>query len=254
MLAALGRWILKPVATVEGATQLLFRAARHAHEREPGQIARQAHNLANRSMVFVSIVMVFVGAIMVFTACAQAARLVGDLSIVGPTFLQLLTREFGPSIVALMVAARYGSGVAAELGALAVTEQIDAIRLSSTDPAGYLVAPRLIAGPIGMVPLAVLGGTVAFLTGGYVARVHFGVGWDTYFSTRLVAGADVIIGLAKSVCFGLAVPLFASQAGLKARGGAPAVGRAATEAVVAGSTVVLVLDLVIGAIGTWACS
>lgn len=229
--------------------QLAARTLVRAPAAEARLVARQAYELGNRSALFVTVIMAFVGAIMMIQAATQAQRIIGDLSTIGPGFLQLLVREFGPTIVALMVAARYGAGVAAELGTMSITEQLDALRLSGADPVPYLVVPRVGGGLVAMLPVVVLGVGVAFCAGAVVGRSMFGIGWDTYFNLRLVTGVDVTVGVAKSLAFGAAVPLIACHAGLCARGGAPGVGRATTAAVIGASIGVLFLDLVIGGLG-----
>ncbi len=210
---------------------------------------RETHELANRSMLFVAVVMGLTGDIMVTQAATQAQRIVGDLGLVGPAFLQLLVREFAPVIVALMVAARYGAGVAAQIATMQVTEQVDALRLAGIDEVEHLVSPRLIAGLCGMLPVVVLGGAVAYAAGAVAAHVRFDVGWHSYFNLRGLTGADVVVGVAKAVAFGLAVPLVAAFVGMQARGGAPAVGAATTRAVVGASMAVLALDLGVGIVG-----
>ncbi len=247
-LFALGRGGLRVGDTVAGALRLLRESARAVSSLEPAEVSRQTYALANRSAFFVTVVMGFVGAIMTIQACVQAERLIGDTAGIGPAFMQLVIREFGPTIVALMVAARYGAGVAAELGAMTITEQVDALRMAGAEPPGYLVLPRLVAGLLGMVPLAVLGVGVAFLAGGVAARYGFGVPWEVFRSTRFVDPGDVAVGTAKALSYGVAVPLCAAHAGLLARGGAPGVGRATTLAVIHGSIAVLFLDLVVGTI------
>jgi len=191
----------------------------------------------------------FTGGILVIQAAFQVRRQIGDLSIVGPAFLQLMVREFGPTIVAMMVAARYGAGVSAELAAMRVSEQVDALRMSGAEAAPALVAPRVIAGLVGMLPLVIYGTLIAYVSGGFAAQAAFGVSWHSYASTGMVDAVDVVVGLAKSVAFGVAVPLVASQAGLAARGGSAGVGRATTRAVIASSLTVLALDFFLGAVG-----
>ena len=107
----------------------------------------------------------------------------------------------------------------------------------------------MVGGLIGCVPAVVLGSGIAYVAGGVAVHETFGVGWDTYFSLQTVVLADVLTGLAKTVTYGVAVPLVACYAGLEARGGAPGVGRATTFAVIGGSIAVLFLDLVVGAAG-----
>ncbi|MEO0815293.1 MAG: ABC transporter permease, partial [Myxococcota bacterium] len=90
---------------------------------EAREVFRHAYEVGNRSILFITAIMGFVGAIMVVQASTQAARIIGDLSTIGPGFLQLLVREFAPAIICLMVAARAGAGIAAEIGAMSITEQ-----------------------------------------------------------------------------------------------------------------------------------
>ncbi len=116
-------------------------------------------------------------------------------------------------------------------------------------PVAFLVAPRVLAGFICFVPMAVFGTVVAFGTGAWVAYQGHGVGWDTFVNTRMTHIHDVTLGVGKALAYGVAVPTVAAFAGLRAEGGAPGVGRAATQAVVRASAVVLVLDLLLGAVG-----
>lgn len=219
---------------------------------EPRELLRHAFEVGNRSLFFITVIMTFVGAIMVIQASTQAARIIGDLSTIGPGFLQLLLREFAPTIICLMVAARAGAGMAAEIGAMTITEQIDALSLSGAEPIGYVVAPRVLGGALGIVPLVIWGALVAHVSGGLAATGGFGVSWQSYLGLQLVDVSDVVLGLCKAVAFGIAVPLVACYAGLNASGGAPGVGKATTGAVIVGSLVVLVLDLVIGTVGHFA--
>jgi len=249
VVAHLGRWAIARGREVAAILDLLVRVLGQLGAVERREVARQAFELANRSVFFVTVVMSFVGAIMVVQACTQAQRVVGDLSVIGPGFIQLLCREFGATIVALMIAARYGAGVAAELGAMQVSEQVDALKMTGADPVSFLVAPRVLGGLIGMIAIVTLGTVVAFVAGGYAARYGFGVGWDTYYRVGTLARGDVLVGVVKAVSYGVAVPLVSAWAGLSAKGGAAGVGQATTRAVIGSSIAVLALDLVIGAVG-----
>ncbi len=248
-LASLGRWGQWGGRQVQAVLRLGGAVLRNLPHAEPAAIWQQARDLGNRSMFFVVVVMAFVGAIMVVQASMQAQRIVGDLSIIGPGFMQLLVREFAPTIVALMIAARYGAGVAAALGAMQVTEQVDALRLCSAEPISYLVVPRVLGGLTSMPAIVVVGGAVAFVSGGLAGHFGFGIGWTSYFRTGFVVPSDVAIGFCKAAAFGVAVPLVSSWAGLSARGGARGVGQATTRAVIGSSVAVLFLDLVFGAAG-----
>ncbi len=232
-----------------GILRLLAQTIRFARAVERRHIVEQVYLLGNKSLLFVGIIMGFTGAIMVIQASMQLENIVGDLSIVGPSFLQLIVREFGPTVAAMMIAARYGAAVAAELGAMKTTEQIDALRMAGAHPVPYLVAPRVFGGLLGTVPIAIFAAATAFCVGGVAANSVFGVGWDTYFRVFMVRPADVVVGLVKAASFGLAVPLVSCFAGLQARGGAPGVGRATTYAVIGSSIAVLMLDLAVGVLG-----
>ena len=213
------------------------------------RVVEQVYCIGNCSIFFVGTIMSFTGAIMVVQAGTQLEQIIGDLTMVGPSFLQLIVREFGPAVAALMIAARYGAAVAAEIGAMKTTEQLDALRMAGANPVSYLVAPRVLGGMIGTVPVVVFASAIAYCVGGISANLVFGIGWDTYFRMFMVEAGDVVVGFVKALCFGVAVPLVACYAGLNARGGAPGVGRATTFAVIGSSVAVLWLDLVIGVLG-----
>lgn len=244
----LGALVLAGLRELGATLRLAQQVLRRRHELELRLALEQAYLLGNRSALFVVVVLGFTGAIMVIQASAQAQRILGDLSAIGPAFLQLMVREFGPTITALMVAARYGAGVGAELGAMTITEQVDALRLTGASPEGYLVGPRIAGGMIAGLPIAVLGTAVAWVAGGVAAHQVFGMGWDTYVNFQLVDVGDVAVGCAKAIAYGAAIPLVASRAGLRAHGGAPGVGQATTRAVIWGSTWVLGLDLLVGVV------
>jgi len=245
-VAYLGERTLEVFNDTMGILKLFGQTLRFLRQAEFKHVVEQVYLLGNKSVFFVSIIMGFTGAIMVVQASQQLENIVGDLSVVGPSFLQLIIREFGPAVAALMIAARYGAAVAAEIGAMQTTEQIDALRMAGAHPVPYLVVPRVVGGLIGTVPIAVFASMIAFVIGGISANVIFNVGWDTYFRVFMVTNADVIVGLTKAAAFGIAVPLVSCFAGLRARGGAPGVGRATTYAVIGSSVAVLVLDLIVG--------
>ena len=228
---------------------LLERTARDMLYRrvERGAVLRFAFAFTNHSLFFIALTLGFVGMIMTFQGCFQAKRILGDMTLIGPGFLQLIVREFGPTIGGLMLATRVGAGIAAELGSMTVTEQIDALRMNGADPVHYLVVPRVYAGVVAMLTLGILGGAVMFVTGGLTAYSAFGVGLKTFFDVRMVGWLDVISFLHKCAVYGVVIPLVAARAGLAARGGSEGVGSATTRAVIECSLWILIFDLGIGA-------
>ena len=133
------------------------------------------YQIGNRSLLFVCVTLGFIGMVLVFQTCLQVNRVTGDLSQVGAEFLKLLVRDFGPSLTALMLATRVGAGIAAEIGSMVVTEQIDALRMSGVDPIDYLIVPRFLASLVMTGVLTMLGVAVALGTGALTAYFSFDV-------------------------------------------------------------------------------
>jgi len=155
-----------------------------------------------------------------------------------------LLREMGPVLIAVIVIGRSGSAVAAELGTMRVTEQVDALETLSYDPEAFLVVPRVVAGTI-MFPLIVGVAMIVGLGAGWLASLGFlQLSSDEFLKgARLFFGAfDIEYGLVKAASFGFAVTLIGCYKGLRARGGAEGVGNAATHAVVYSAVMILVLD------------
>jgi phospholipid/cholesterol/gamma-HCH transport system permease protein len=237
---------MRSLVWVAGRT--FFFATRGAKTRKKGEVLRQMFLVGNQSLVFVTFTMGFLGMIMVFQSCLQAQKIIGNLDLIGPIFLQLLVRDFGPSICALMVATRVGSGIAAEVGSMVVTDQVDALRMCGADPVNYLIVPRFLATTVMMVVLAVWAVFVAHIAGMYTAHFGFRVAFETYLQSFMVSGSDVATGLVKAFAYGMAIPIIAGWCGLVTRGGSEGVGWATTKSVVSTSFAVIVLNLVISSL------
>lgn len=217
--------------------------------REPGAIVHQMYEIGNRSVVFLSITMGFIGMIMVYQAGLQSARVVPDYTMLGPTYLELLVRDFAASLGGLMLATRVGAGIAAEIGSMVVTEQVDALRMCAADPIDFLIVPRFLASIVMSLCVLVWGGTVAFLSGAVTAYMAFDVPFGSFFNMQLIDVGDVTIGIAKCVAYGAAIPIVSGYCGLSTFGGSEGVGWATTRAVVNASLTIIVLNLIISTIG-----
>lgn len=248
-LAGLGGATLELVATGRELRSLLVRTlyycARGRHE--PGAVTRSMFEIGNRSMFFLTVVMGFIGMIMVYQAGAQTMRVLPDLSLLGATFIELLIRDFAASIGALMLATRVGAGIAAEIGSMVVTEQVDALRMCAADPIDYLIKPRFIACVVMMTALGIWSAMVAYLTGMATAYAWFDVSPQTFSNLMLVDPVDVGTGLTKCLAYGAAIPIVSGHAGLSTFGGSEGVGAATTRAVVNSSLAVIILNLIISA-------
>ena len=155
-----------------------------------------------------------------------------------------LVRELGPVLTALMVAGRVGSAIAAELGSMTVSEQIDAMRALGTDPVRKLVAPRLTALLISMPLLTVIADVVGIGGGGLVATGLFGLSIDQFLASVRdgITTDDIIGGVIKPICFAAIIGSIACYKGLSTEGGTVGVGRSTTRAVVTASIVVIIAD------------
>ena len=217
--------------------------------RPAGEVANQMFVVGNKSLLFIGVTLGFIGMVMVYQSCLQLERITGDLSQVGPEFLKLLVQDFGPTITALMLATRVGAGIAAEIGSMVVTEQVDALRMSGVTPIDYLLAPRFIATLVMCAILGVFGVAVAFLAGGLTAWSSFDLNPRLFFELGRVRFFDLALGLIKAGSYGMAIPVISGFCGLRARGSSEGVGAATTAAVIGSSLAVIVLDFVISGAG-----
>ncbi len=217
--------------------------------REPGVVGEQMYEIGNKSLFFLTVVMGFFGTILVYQAGLQNKRVLPDLTMLGATYLELLIRDLAASIGALMLATRVGAGIAAEIGSMVVTEQIDALRMSAADPIDYLIKPRFVASIVMTTALIIWSATVAFTAGMITAYVFFDVAPRTFANVGLVDIGDLSIGLAKCVAYGAAIPIVSGHSGLAAHGGSEGVGWATTRAVVNTSLAVIMLNLIISTAG-----
>jgi phospholipid/cholesterol/gamma-HCH transport system permease protein len=158
-----------------------------------------------------------------------------------------MVKELGPVLTALMVTGRVGSGIAAELGSMAVTEQIAALRALGTDPVRKLVVPRVVAGTVMVPVLTVISDAVGVLGGLVISVTQLNVAASIYWSNVIegLYAQDLWMGLIKPVVLGFALVTIGCHVGLRTRGGTQGVGRATTNAVVSASVAVLVLDFLL---------
>lgn len=194
----------------------------------------------------------FTGMVLALQSAVQLQTL-GMSDLIGRLIAGSMIRELGPVLAGLMVAGRVGSGIAAQLGSMRVTEQIDALNTLGTDPIKKLVTPRVLASLIMLPVLTVINDFVGILGGNVIAKFYLGkpsgLYWRTVFEQMLSGGFtlhyipnDFIQGLAKPFVFGGIISLVACYYGLKTSGGTEGVGIATTRTVVTASILILVVD------------
>jgi phospholipid/cholesterol/gamma-HCH transport system permease protein len=244
-LAAIGRVFLAFLAGI-GRIALFAGTAVAQGARPPfypGQVGRQMLDIGFFSLPVVGLTSLFTGMVLALQSYTGFARFQAEGAIANVVVLSV-TRELGPVIAGLMVAGRIGASMAAEIGTMRVTEQIDALSTLATNPFKYLVAPRLLAG-CAMLPLLVLVADVIGVLGGYVVAVYkLGFNPAAYLKRTVdfLEFMDVFSGLVKASVFGFIIALMGCFHGYSSAGGAQGVGRATTNAVVSASILILVAD------------
>jgi phospholipid/cholesterol/gamma-HCH transport system permease protein len=251
VLHALGAPFLEVGGTIRGIFQVFGLTWYYLLKGQPRwrSTVEQLHEVGNRSVLFIAVTLGFLGMILIYQAGYQAEQITGDLQMLGGLFLQLLLREFAPTITAMMIATRVATGMAAQIGSMVVTEQVDALRMCAAQPVDYLVVPRFIATTIMMVVLTIFAVLVAYSAGALTAYFSFGLNVRTFVDMSFIGWFDVLLCLSKALAYGMAIPIVACHAGLNVFGGSEGVGRATTNAVVNASLAVVFLDFVISGLG-----
>lgn len=195
------------------------------------------------SLPVVALTTLFSGMVIALQCYSGFSQLNAESAI---AFVVVITivRELGPVMAGLMVAGRVGAAMAAELGTMRVTEQIDALTTLSTNPYSYLVVPRLLGGVL-MMPVLVLIGDVIGIMGGYLVSVYkLGFNMTNYLSNTwsYLTLSDMASSLTKAAVFGFIVTLLGCYNGFYSKGGAEGVGKATTNAVVASSVLIMIGD------------
>jgi phospholipid/cholesterol/gamma-HCH transport system permease protein len=207
------------------------------------QIVRQMMEIGYYSLPVVGLTAIFTGMVLALQSYTGFARFSAESAIPNIVVVSL-TRELGPVLAALMVAGRVGAAMAAEIGTMRVTEQIDALTTLSTNPYKYLVVPRLIAAVI-TLPILVLLADIIGVLGGFLVGVYkLDFNADAYLRNTLdfLQFEDVFSGLVKAAVFGFLIALMGCYHGYTSKGGAQGVGMATTSAVVTASMLILTFN------------
>jgi phospholipid/cholesterol/gamma-HCH transport system permease protein len=241
-------FIKKGLLEVQDYVRLCFATGRAAVTRPFyfSDLMQQIDTIGLGSLTVVLLTGFFTGAVLALQSGMTLDQF-GARPFVGRLISASMIKELGPVLTALMLAGRVGSGIAAELGSMVVTEQISALRALGTDPIRKLVVPRVLAGFIMCPILTVVANTVGMLGGWIMAvtqmRVSSGVYWNAVVDGLFIQ--DVWMGLIKPFFLGFVIVTIGCHVGLRTSGGTQGVGRSTTNAVVAASVTVLIVDLFI---------
>ncbi len=209
-------------------------------------LLRQMVEIGYYSLPVVGLTAIFTGMVLTLQTHTGFARFQAE-SVIPQVVVVSITRELGPVLAGLMVAGRIGAAMAAEIGTMRVTEQIDALTTLATNPFKYLIAPRLVAGVI-CLPILVLIADIIGVFGGYLIgtyKLDFSAGAYLQNARAFLEPMDVISGLVKAAVFGFLIALMGCYHGYNSQGGAQGVGAATTNAVVSASILILSFNYVI---------
>jgi phospholipid/cholesterol/gamma-HCH transport system permease protein len=251
LIADFGEFILDGIDTLGQFILFLINAARFAivPPYKLRLIIRQIRTIGAESFFLIVLVSAFTGMVLGLQGYNSLRRF-GSEGALGTLVALTLVRELGPVLAALMIAARAGSAMAAELGSMQTTEQIDALTVMAINPIQYLVSPRLLAGIISF-PLLTAVFDVIGIWGGYlVGVVMMGAPGSSYLNgiATYMTGHDIITGIYKSLVFGVVVIWVCCYKGYNAKRMATGVSRATTEAVVLSSVLILAWDYFLTAV------
>lgn len=248
MLAAIGRLVLGTFAAVGRVTLFALRTFVRALTPPyyPLRLGEQIMQIGWFSLPVVALTAIFTGAALAQQIYVGGSRFNAQ-STVPAVVVIAMVRELGPVLTGLMVAGRVSSAMAAELGTMRVTEQIDAMVTLRTDPYRYLIVPRLFASIIAL-PILVTIANVIGIFGGYVLSIEkLGFHPSAYLdmTKQILTEGDIVMSVVKAAVFGFFIALAGCYSGLRTKGGAAGVGRATTDAVVAAFVLILASNLLI---------
>ena len=210
------------------------------------RFGRQLYFVGSTSIPVVALTGLFIGAILAIEGFAQFQSFGLEKRLGGVVNISIV-KQIGPVLAAVMLAGRVGCSLAAELGSMRVTDQLDAMRVLAADPVRVLAAPRVVACTV-MIPILTIASNLCGVLGGWIIIVLLrGVGNDDYwhFTQAFIGWFDVLNGLTKSIFFGAAIGLIACYKGFNCGRGAQGVGAATTNAVVSASILILIFNYIL---------
>lgn len=243
-----GHGILMTLERIGTMTMFMAKALFHCFTPPffPSQWLRQLLDIGYYSLPVVGMTALFTGMVLALQSYTGFTRFNAESAIAGVVVLSI-TRELAPVLAGLMVAGRVGASIAAEIGTMRVTEQIDAMTTLSVNPFKYLIAPRVLAGTI-MLPVLVLVGDIIGVFGGYVVAIYnLGFSSGNYLTQTwdVMETMDVVSGLVKAGVFGFIVAVMGCYHGFNSDRGAQGVGAATTNAVVSSSIMILIFNYIL---------
>ena len=211
------------------------------------EVLKQLYEFGNASLGIITLCVTFMGVIIFLEYSYHVKLIINNDSLVPGFAMIMLTRELAPAISALLLVSKMGASIAAELGAMKTTEQLDAYRLLGLSPIDLFVAPKVIAASIATLLLSVIALFVALIGGWVAATTVLGFTTGTFLQSLLVftSGLDFALLAVKALLFGASIPIISATFGFRCEFGAEGVGMTTTDAVVANSIWIIMLDFLV---------
>ncbi|MGH7895845.1 MAG: MlaE family ABC transporter permease [Candidatus Binatia bacterium] len=249
VLGRMGATALEVLQVLGEATLLLATTIRHFGFRAPdrARLVAELRRIGTSTLPIAALLSLFVGMVLVMQTADQVREV--SQGVLGPIVGLAMTKELGPTMMAFLLAGRAGSAIAAELGAMAVYEEVAALRTLDVDPVRFLVQPRLAAATLALPILVLYADFIGIAGGAAVVGLDpaIKISVDEYLTRMLewVHLRDVLIGLGKGAVFGLVAALLPCTWGLRTRGGADRIATSTTSAVVWSFVLILAFDFII---------
>lgn len=208
---------------------------------------QQIYFVANGSLLIVGFCVSFAAIVTILESSFHMKMVIQNDSLVPGFAAMLILRELGAVVSSLLLTSRVGAGFAAEVGSMAVTEQIDALRMLGIDPIRYIVVPRFVACVIGAAILTVIANIICLYCAAIVCEAYLGftLGLFKTAMVRFVGFQDLVFSMIKGAAFGCVIPLVSCYFGFRCKAGAEGVGQATTQSVVTSSVAIIVIDFIL---------
>ena len=241
----LGRKVLNFVQEIGQVTNLLIEIIKNfpTIPKSKKIIFYQMEHIGVNSLPLVSIIAIFTGAVAAWQAAYQLKG-IAPLSFLGGSTSRAIITELGPVLTGIVIAGRVGASIAAELGTMKVTEQIDALETMAINPVRYLAMPRFLSAVLTMPLLVIFADTIAVFGAYIVSNYFLGVSFAVFFLSvkRFFVMSDLVSGLVKTVVFGGVTSLLGCHIGFRTEGGAEGVGLSTIRSFVLSAALILILD------------
>ena len=245
ILQKIGEKVINFFSELGQVTILLISAIKSLRHltKSKGEVLYQMEHIGVGSLPLVLIIAVFTGAVAAWQAAYQLSG-VAPMSLLGGTTSRAIITELGPVLTGIVIAGRVGASIAAELGTMKVTEQIDALEIMAIPPVRFLAMPRIIASVFMMPVLVVFANVISVMGAFLVSKYFIGVSFSVFFTSvkKFFIFSDFTAGLFKTVVFGGVTALLGCHIGFHTSGGAEGVGQATIKSFVMSAAMILILD------------